>query len=44
MEKQGSYGIISDTIENFTLVKLIYTIGNIKNAVIIVDYCIFVSN
>ena len=41
---KGRYEIINDTSENFTLVQLMYTVGNVNNAAIIVGYWIFYPN
>ena len=41
---KGSYDILTDISENFTLVQLIDSLGNINRAISVVGYWIFESN
>ena len=43
-KKQGSFDILHDISENFTLVQLMESVCNVNNAVSIVGYGIFDSN
>ena len=40
----GSYDILIDISENFTLVQLMDQLGNVNNDISVVGYCIFDSN
>ena len=40
----GSYNILKDISENFTLVQLMDPLGNVNDAISIVGYWIFYSN
>ena len=42
--KQGTFDILRDISETFTLVQLMDTVGNVNHAVSIVGYWIFDSN
>ena len=39
----GSYDILTDMGENFTLVHLMVSLGNLNHAISVVGYCIFDS-
>ena len=43
-KKKGSYDILTDMSDNVTLVQLIYSLGNVNNAISVVGYWIFDSN
>ena len=43
-KKKGSYDIMSDISENFTLVQLMDSLGNVNHAISVVGYWIFDSN
>ena len=44
MKKKGTFDIINDISEHFTLVKLMETLGNLSRAISIVGYWIFDYN
>ena len=44
MEKKGDIDILNDISEHFTLVQLMYTLGNLNHAISIVCDWIFDSN
>ena len=43
-KRKGSYDITKDISENFTLVQLMYSLGNVNYAISVVGYWIFDSN
>ena len=43
-KKKGSYGILTDISENFTLVQLMDYLGNVNHAISVLGYWIFESN
>ena len=42
--KKGTFDVLNDISENYTLTKIMDTLGNFNNAIIIVGYWIFDSN
>ena len=42
-KKKGYYDILTDISENFTLVQLMVSLGNVNHAISVVGYCIFDS-